>query len=161
MESKKRADQISVDNSLRELHHWDVLPLIGKDSQISHRAQSRRRRQLSRKESSSKSLFDRNSYDSDSAPTYFPTPRLSHSCHGAANSSNPAPFIEKGSTVVVDPNVSPPSILHSYKEKSSSSMSNLSIPWLNNLDDERVTMPSKRTILRPISKRRNGKIFIV
>ena len=41
------------------------------------------------------------------------------------------------------------------------SMKNLSIPWLNDSDDDRSITSSKRTVLRPIAKRRSGRIIVV
>ena len=125
MESKNKVDRKSA---VSELHRWGSLPSIGSGGHLSHRTKSRIRRQCSRiKELSSQSLFDRTSFGSDTAlhHTFLPAPqRRSLSCHdGATNSSlNPAPsIIEKGSTVVVYPNLSPPSMLNTYKEKAQAS----------------------------------------
>eukprot|EP01036_Dinobryon_divergens_P029549 gene29548-38666_t len=146
----------SINKKLFELQHLDSLPLIsiGSDAQHSLRSQGRIKRFASRKDSS-KSLYV---YDSDAAPTYFPTQLSSQSFHGVETST--APSAEAATTNVVDQDFSPPSILHSYREKSSSSK-NLSIPWLNDSGEEWPIMSTKRTVLRPIAKRRTGRIIVV
>ena len=151
----------TIDTSTLALCHSYTLPSIGSDSQLSQRSQqSRLRRNGSRKEYS-KSLSQKNPFsdDSDASPTFFPTTLSSQSCHGADTTPTEA---VAASTAVDDQNVSPPSILHSYKEKSSSSaIKNLSIPWLNDSDDDRSIMSTKRTVLRPIVKRRVGRLLVV
>ena len=145
-----KRDHRTLDNSLLEQRHSDSLPLIavGQDPNLSQRAQGRIKRHVSRKDSS-KTHIQRNTYDSDASPTYFPCPL------------SPLPFNYTDNTPAVatawtgvEPAVNPPSILNSYRDKSMekySSMKNLSIPWLNDSDEEWSIKTTKRTLLRPIA----------
>ena len=140
-----KRDHRTLDNSVLEQRHSESLPSIASDSSLTQRAQSRIKRYVSRKDSS-QTHIQRKTYDADAPPTYFPNPISPMSCQppdtmAACSSAN-------------DKVVSPPSILHSYREKSLekySSMKSLSIPWLIDSDDDRSIMSHKRTVLRPIA----------
>ena len=158
----------TLDNSLLEQRYSDSLPPIVQDSNLSQRAQSRIKRQVSRKDSS-KNLSQRNTFDSNATTlTLFPTPLSSLSLNCIETSAPSAAESEVAASTALawigEQDFNPPSILNSYRDKSMgqySSMNNLSIPWLNDSDDDRSLKSTKRTVLRPIAKRRSGRILVV
>ena len=178
MESKNKAerrlivkkDHQTIDNSLLEHRFSDSLPSLVVDSNLSQRAQSRIRRQLSRKDSL-KNLSQRNTFDSTpTAPkrTLTPLPLSSHSLNCIDTSATSASDADAAASACSgDQDISLPGILHGYKEKSIeqfSSMKNLldlSIPWLNGSDDDLSSTSTNRIVLRPIAKRRSGRIIAV
>jgi hypothetical protein len=183
MENKNKAerrlivkkDHQTIDNSLLEHRFLDSLPLLVVDSNLSQRAQSRIRRQLSRKDSL-KNLSQRNTFDSTpTAPkrTLTPLPLSSHSLNcidtSATSASDADADVADAAASVCsgDQDISLPGILHGYKEKSIEQFSpmknlvNLSIPWLNGSDDDLSSTSTNRIVLRPIAKRRSGRIIAV
>ena len=178
MESKNKAlivkkDHQTIDNSLLEHRFSDSLPLLVVDSNLSQRAQSRIRRQLSRKDSL-KNLSQRNTFDSTpTAPkrTLTPLPLSSHSLNcidTSATSASDADVADAAASACSgDQDISLPGILHGYKGKSIEQFSsmknlvNLSIPWLNGSDDDLSSTSTNRIVLRPIAKRRSGRIIAV
>ena len=151
--ANSKRDHRTLDNSLLEQRHSESLPSIGSTQEsnvISQRSQGRIKRHVSRKEPS-KINIQRNTFDSDAAPTYFPSPLSTQ----PLNIDNATPFTT-AAWAGGDMAISPPSILHSYRDKCMekySSMKCLSIPWLNDADEDRPLsmMSTKRTVLRPMA----------